>query len=201
MDLGGGGLFSKLSGRQPRILDQDDYKCFAVIAPVLAGTDSLLFEVRADSLSKQPGEICFPGGFIEDGETPLEAGVRELAEELLVSPGDIEIVAPLDILLTHYGLMIYPFLGYLSGYGRTFSPDEVKEVFTVPVKYFLDNDPATYINKTLIKTSDNFPHELVGGDNYHWRSGKMPVLFYQYHDKVIWGLTARIVKNIVDLIR
>ena len=182
-------------------MDIEEYKCFAVVAPMLPGSNSLVFEVRADSLSNQPGEICFPGGFIEANETPEEAGVRELAEELLTPPGAVEMIAPLDILLTHYGMAIYPYLGYLHNYQHTFNADEVKETFTVPIDFFMNNEPRVYYNTLSVTPSDDFPHLLIGGNNYHWRGGAAPVLFYLYQDKVIWGLTARIIKNIVGLIK
>ena len=52
---------------------------FAVLAPLVRvdGETHLLFEVRALHMRRQPGEVCFPGGQIEEGETPLEAAVRE----------------------------------------------------------------------------------------------------------------------------
>ena len=76
---------------------------FAVILPVVDfGSDSggkgpeILYEVRAKDLDRQPGEVCFPGGQIEEGETPLEAALRETEEELGICRDDIEIVTELQ---------------------------------------------------------------------------------------------------------
>ena len=44
----------------------------------------LLFEVRADTLDRQPGEVCFPGGHMESGETPAACALRETEEELSI---------------------------------------------------------------------------------------------------------------------
>jgi len=193
-------LFSKLVGRTPKILDQDEYRRFAVFVPVLPETNSLLFEVRADSLKRQPGEICFPGGMIEAGETPTEAAIRELGEELLVPPEDCEILAPLDILIDLQGSIIYPHIGYLRNYDGRFCQDEVKEVFSVPIDFFMDSKPLVFYNKIYVRTSEDFPHHLIGGERYDWHAGTYPVLIYKYNDKIIWGMTARFVSNLTALL-
>ena len=58
----------------------------AILLPLVTvdGRDALLFEVRSKRLEMQPGEICFPGGRIESGETPERAALRELWEELRI---------------------------------------------------------------------------------------------------------------------
>ena len=191
----------KLTGREPKFLDHDKYKYFSVIIPVLANTNDILFEVRSDGLKKQPGEICFPGGMIEAGETSKAAGIRELCEELLVSPTDIEIVAPLDILITHHRAMVHPHVAYLHRYSGTFNRGEVKEVFTVPFEHFLKHDPISHDTEISVIPCQGFPFDLIGGENYPWYTAKHHVLFYLYEDKVIWGLTAKIIQNIVKLCR
>jgi len=190
----------KLAGRTPKFLDHDKYNYFSVIMPVLADTGDLVFEVRSDGLKKQPGEICFPGGLIETGETPQAAGIRELYEELLVSPADIEIVAPLDILITNHRAMVHPHVAYLHRYSGTFNHDEVKEVFTVPFEHFLEHDPIVHDTEISVVPCQGFPLDLIG-ENYPWYTAKHQVLFYLYKDKVIWGLTAQIIQNIVKLCR
>jgi len=193
-------LFGKLIGRTPKVIDQDEYRRFAVFVPVLPESNSLLFEVRADRLKRQPGEICFPGGLIETGETPAEAAARELGEELLVPPENCEILAPLDILMDLRNSMIYPHIGYLHNYNGKFCQEEVKEVFSVPVDFFMKNKPQVFYNNVIVKTSEDFPYHLIGGENYDWHSGTYPVFFYSYNDKIIWGLTARIVNNLTTLL-
>ena len=187
--------------RTPKIIALDKYNSFSVVAPFLTESASFLFEIRSNKLRTQPGEICFPGGSIGPGETSEAAGIRELTEELLVLQRDVELVAPLDILLKPYDTMIYPYIGHLYNYCGTFSRDEVKGIFTVPFEYFLLNEPVVYHNKISVKPSHDFPHALIGGEDYPWRTGSYPVLFYRYQDKVIWGITAQIVHNIVELYR
>ena len=56
------------------------------------GEPHLLFEVRAYDLKVQPGEVCFPGGRIEEGETPQDAVLREVSEELFVRKEQVRIL-------------------------------------------------------------------------------------------------------------
>lgn len=193
-------MFEKLRGRTPGFLDLDDRKQYAVIAPFLPEREALLLEVRSSRLNRQPGEICFPGGRLEPGETPLEAALRETAEELLIDRGQIEVVAPLDRLLSLDRSLVSPFLALLHGYEGTCNRDEVEEVFTVPFRFFVDNPPKVYHNRILNRPEE--PEEmrrLLGVEDYPWRTGRHPVLFYQYENRVIWGMTARFICNLVEL--
>lgn len=195
-------MFEALSGRTPGYLDGKLYKRYAVIAPFLPDTQEFLFEVRAATLSRQPGEICFPGGRLETGETPLEAALRETEEELLVSRSAIRVVAPLDIYTAPYHMVVHPFLGELRGYEGSFGPDEVAQVFTVPFDFFLNTEPQVYYNEVAVTPkTDDFPYHLLGQEPYPWRKSVYPLYFYEYGDRVIWGMTARIVRNIVELYR
>lgn len=195
-------MFESLAGRKPRHLDYDKYKRYAVMAPYMPDTNAFLFQVRSDKLNRQPGEICFPGGRIEKGETPLEAGIRETMEELLVKRDSIRVIAPLDILTTPYYSVIYPHLMELTDYSGTFNPDEVAEVFSVPFEFFLKNEPKVYYNQITVQPEDHdFPYELLGTEPYPWGTARYSVLFYQYERWVIWGMTARFMHTIVKLYR
>jgi 8-oxo-dGTP pyrophosphatase MutT (NUDIX family) len=71
---------------------------YAVLIPFVTTEEgkALLLEVRSQ-LVKQPGEICFPGGRVEAGETPAETAVRETCEELGLKPEDIEVISEPEI--------------------------------------------------------------------------------------------------------
>ena len=81
---------------------------YAVLVPVVEwnGTLHLLFEVRSDALRRQPGEVCFPGGRMEEGETPTQCALRETCEELAIPPSSIRPMARLDdVFMPTHGLM------------------------------------------------------------------------------------------------
>ncbi len=195
-------MFEKLAGRRPGWIDGERYGQFAVAVPWLPEQQAILFEVRSERLDRQPGEVSFPGGQVEPGETPRAAAVRETCEELLIPDGTVEVLAPLDR-LSHLGLsVIHPFLVRLHGYEDSYSTDEVKSVFTVPFSFFLDTPPRVYHNQVSVTNVDEqFPYELLGVQKYPWAVARHDVLFYQYDGKVIWGMTARIMRHLVDLYR
>ncbi|HCS11709.1 MAG TPA: CoA pyrophosphatase, partial [Clostridiales bacterium] len=86
---------NKLKNIKPKPIDFD--VSFAVLVPMIEidGELNFIYEVRSNSIT-QPGEISFPGGRIEEGESPKEAAIRETSEELLLNKANIEIIAELN---------------------------------------------------------------------------------------------------------
>jgi|LGOV01.1.fsa_nt_gb 8-oxo-dGTP pyrophosphatase MutT (NUDIX family) len=181
----------------------ENFNQYAVLA-ALADTDqgpALVFEKRSEDLNRQPGEICFPGGRLEDFEKPAEGAVRETMEELLVSRDQIDVLGPGDIFISPFNIIIHPFIARIRDYKYTYSLDEVAEVFTVPLRFFQENKPVKYFNHLVHEVSKDFPYESIpGGKNYPWAKGSYEISFYQYGDTVIWGMTARMVESVVLLI-
>jgi coenzyme A diphosphatase NUDT7 len=102
-----------LRGRKAKVLGHEDCFQCAVIVPLIEqnGETCVILEERTSWLTKNPGEISFPGGRIEPGDGgELEAGIRETCEELGLHREDLKYVAPLDILLTPFNVLIYPFV-------------------------------------------------------------------------------------------
>ena len=194
-----------LRGRKPHILGHEN--CFesAVALPLVErdGQVCVLFEKRSDNVL-QPGEVSFPGGRIEpDDSSPQEAAVRETCEELGLRPERIEVIAPLDIMVSPFNAIVYPFLIKILN-PELINPnwEEVAEIFYVPLDYLLNYDP---LYKSLLVTVDyteDFPFELIPhGKNYPFRKGTLPQFFYIWEHWVIWGLTARILNHFLALLR
>lgn len=193
----------KLDNRKGNISDCDSYKQFSVLVPIVESPEgpSLLFEVRSETLNRQPNEICFPGGRIEASEDSIRAAIRETSEELLLSGDKISILGELDILITPFNTLIYPFTGILTDYKGTFNPDEVKEIFTVPLSFLREAEPLCHYIDVELMPGDDFPYEMIQqGIDYPWRQGRYPVYFYVYNERIIWGITARIIKNLIDIL-
>lgn len=179
---------------------------FSVFIPLIKvdGKIHLLYEKRAISLRNQPGEISFPGGRIEVGESPREAAIRETCEELLLKKNEIEIYSESDYLINPYSAIIYSFIGEIKKDFDKIKPskDEVDEAFLVPLDFFFENKPKAYLNRLAYERAADFPYDLIpNGKNYKFKSGQEETLFYQYEDKIIWGFTAKITKNFIDKIK
>ena len=158
------------------------------------GRDALLFEVRSKRLEMQPGEICFPGGRIESGETPERAALRELWEELRIPSWQVTLLGPMDKMV-HFSGTVYPQVGRVATEAMNAlypNPDEVEEVFTVPLEYFLTQPRKHY---TYHMTPDNLqelPEPLAEYVRHYKQTFVTPVWFYEGH--TIWGMTARAVE-------
>ncbi len=193
-----------LKNRVPRPIGWSTRRDCAVVIPLILEQDNcfVLFERRAGSLKVQPGEICFPGGSMESGESPQETALRELSEELLVKPEQAEIVMVCDYLEIPAGFTIYPFLAEIKDYQGTFSADETEEIIKIPFQWFFDHEPLCCMAKILTVPEEPFPYEMIPqGKEYRWREGCYDVMFYQYQDLIIWGMTAKMMKSCVDILR
>ena len=190
--------------RVPGIIERTKERHSSVMLPLIErnGRLEVLFQVRSSALTRQPGEVCFPGGGVEGEESYEQTAVRETMEELLLEANQIDVIAPLDYLETSAGLTVHVYLGQLHGYEDTYSTDEVDHVFTVPLSWFLEHEPEKYIAKVHTIPGEDFPYELVpGGRNYHWRKRDYSVYFYRYGEEIIWGMTAKIMYAFVKLFR
>ena len=191
------------AGRRPRMLGERLFKKYAVLVPLVDTPDgtAILFERRSDKLRRQPGEICFPGGKIGSDETPQDCAVRETAEELCIQERQIRIYGPGDTFVSPFNLIIYPFIGFLKDYRFTCNPEEVSEVIAVPLEFFMQHNPEKYKSTVISKLPGDFPYERIpGGENYPWATGTHDILFYQYDNLLIWGITALVVQSAAELI-
>lgn len=189
-------LFARFHRRAPGIDKLDRLWDAAVLLPLVRTEQGIcvLFEERAHTLRSQPGEICFPGGKYECSDSSFRTtAVRETCEELGLQPESITICGELDCLVTHNGPIIHPFVGLIDDISRlTYSKDEVEFVFTVPLKALLEQEPRRGSVQLADHPGEDFPFDLVPQRKRGWRMNKAyHVYFYQYEDKIIWGLTAR----------
>lgn len=196
----------KVKNHSPSILGLSDFAKFAVFLPLIQKEDGLhiLFEIRSHRLRRQPGEICFPGGRIDkEDKTDQMAAIRETQEELGILREQISDVSPLDYFVSPFGMIIYPHVGFIEDdHLIDPNPDEVTEVFTVPLSFFLNTKPRIHYVNARIEPEADFPFELIaGGEDYNWRTNKIDEYFYIYEDKVIWGLTAKILAHFIEMIR
>lgn len=178
---------------------------YAVLVPVVEAPEglSLLFEVRSPRLRTQPGEVCFPGGAVEREETPAQAALRETGEELGLPSALIEVGPPLPVQYRTAGEPTRPFLGrLLPGWEERLQPNraEVGALFTVPLAFFQETPPGLYRCQRVTVPGEDFPHAQLGfPGGYPWRNGEVTIPVWLWQDRAIWGLTARMVRDLLEL--
>lgn len=195
-------LEQNLRARTPGLMDATGK--YAVLVPLVEGEEgpALLYEVRAGSLRRQPGEVCFPGGKMEGSESPEECALRETWEELGIPASRVRVIAPMDFLVHQSGFLLHPVLAEVEEEalsGLCLGPAEVAEVFLVPVDWFLDHPPARYLCRMIPQLPEDFPYARIGfPQGYPWRKGKAEVPIYDWPDHPVWGITGRIVSQLLE---
>jgi peroxisomal coenzyme A diphosphatase NUDT7 len=199
-------ILTKLAAKSPEIMGIENFRQSSVLIPLVEvkGEIHVLFEVRSMHMRRQPGDICFPGGRIDPTDlTPKDCAIRETTEELGITHENILNVTPIDYVVSDMGRIIYPFVGQLTDISQiTLNEMEVGEIFTVPLAYLQSTSPETFKVNFKAIPEDNFPFDLiVGGENYNWQIHHIEELFYRYEDRVIWGLTAKILRHFLSLMK
>lgn len=165
---------------------------------------SLIYEVRSGTVS-QPGEICFPGGHMEEGESPEECAVRETCEELGVDQASIEIIGQGDALYGAGNFTLYSYIGVIdfdAYQAAEPDPEEVSETFLLPVRTLLEAEAQHYGETMKPVIEPGFPYEKVGiSEDYPWRTPSYDIPVYDIDGRVIWGLTGRITESIAETLR
>ena len=193
-------LGRRFGGRTPGLLGARHE--YAVLCPFLDLPEGLhlLFEVRANGL-RQGGEVCFPGGRLEPGETPGACALRETEEELAIPRGEVHLLGPVDFLCSQAGFLMRPYVGLVSPAGLSAlspSPAEVAETFTVPFSFFRETEPEVYVYDLVSVPPADFPYEAVGVQpDYPWARGRVDVPIWHWQGHAVWGMTARIVRELV----
>ena len=201
----------------PDIHERRKFFNSAVILPFIRikGEYHILFEKRSRHI-KQGGEICFPGGRFspELDKTYQDTALRETYEELGISSKNIEIIGRLDTVVARMGSIIEVFVGEISLPSIdniAFSEDEVENIFTIPLSFFLNNSPSVYqvrmeVQPSFIDSNGEkiilLPSKELGlPERYHtpWGGQIYDVYVYQTQHGVLWGITASILQGFLDL--
>ena len=151
----------------------------AVLIPIVARPEgaSVLLTRRADTLARHTGQIAFPGGRLDPGETAVQAALREADEEVALNPASVEVMGLSDAYETGTGFLVTPVIGWLNAPPLvTPSPDEVAEVFETPWDFLMD----------AANHRRDFYDMDEGLRRWFWA---MP-----WGERYIWGVTAGILK-------
>ncbi|MFC1920921.1 NUDIX hydrolase [Chloroflexota bacterium] len=160
----------------------------AVLLPLFMKDEEchVLFTKRTTAVRDHKGQISFPGGANELVDvTLLDTALRESKEEIGLDAGAVDIIGDLDEILTlHTNYLISPFVGVIPWpYQFKVDSREVEEIIEVPIPALLDKN--------------NLRHETETDED-----GKMIIgYYYDYKGHVIWGATARILTQFLDIWR
>ncbi len=194
------GLRRRFGDHEPGLLGAS--RSYAVLCPLLEGEDGLrlLFEVRAPQL-RQGGEVCFPGGRMEPGESVPDCALRETEEELSIPREEVTLLGTPDFICSQRGFLLRPVLGLVSPAGLAAmrpSPAEVAEAFTVPLSFFRETEPEVRRYELIPQVPEDFPYGPVGiPRDYPWARGQTEVPIWYYEGRAIWGMTARLVRELI----
>ena len=174
-----------LSSRERKAIEHPYFSHAAVLVPLFnkEGNCHLLFTKRSEEVKYHKGEISFPGGVVDEEDSELvNTALREASEEIGLKENDVQIIGVLDDIVTVTEFIVTPFVG-LFPYPYPFrtSPIEIAELIEVPLSFLLDEECFS-------------EREII-------RMGRKEIVYaYQYGDHIIWGATARILKQFLDLI-
>ncbi len=174
-----------LKQRKRKVIEHPSFPHAAVLVPLFEkeGSCHLLFTKRTDQVKHHKGEISFPGGMFDEEDGNLKkTALREAFEEIGLNEEDVQILGTLDDIVTVTEFIVTPFVGIFPyPYAFKLSPIECAELIEVPLASLLDSD--CFSEKEIIQ-----------------HNRKRIVETYQYSHHNIWGATAHILKQFLDLI-
>jgi 8-oxo-dGTP pyrophosphatase MutT (NUDIX family) len=156
----------------------------AVLIGIVAreGAPTVLFTQRHAGLAKHAGQISFPGGKLDAGETAVQAALREADEETGLAAEFVSPIGYLDGYLTVTGYFVTPVVALVrEGFSLAPAIGEVDEIFEVPLEFILNDQ-----NRELHSRS--------------WAGSKRHFYAYTHEGRFIWGATAGMIKNMSEML-
>jgi 8-oxo-dGTP pyrophosphatase MutT (NUDIX family) len=156
----------------------------AVLVPIVDHPEpTVLLTQRTKDLSNHPGQISFPGGKIDKGDTdPLAAALRETDEEIGLDPSHIEPLGFLEVYMTTLGFRIVPVIARVKpGFSLKLNTSEVDDTFEVPLAFLMDQANVKRHARDWDGLTRHY-YAITFGERY------------------IWGVTAGILRNLYDRI-
>jgi 8-oxo-dGTP pyrophosphatase MutT (NUDIX family) len=162
--------------------DETRLKCAAVLIPLVWQDDEwhLLFTRRTDRVESHKGQVSFPGGACDEGETtPEQTALREADEEIGINSDNVKVLGRLTNMITISYFRVTPVVGVIK-WPAVFrvGEHEVARVFTIPLSWLAD-------------PMNRWEFERPG-------TTRTLIAFHPYDGELLWGATARMT---VDFLR
>ena len=166
------------------ITDETRLKCAAVLVPLVWHNDEwhLLYTRRTDKVESHKGQVSFPGGACDDGETtPEQTALREADEEVGIDPNHVKILGRLANLITISHFRVTPVVGVIQ-WPTVFrvGEHEVARVFTIPLGW-------------LANSSNRWQFEVQGRK-------RSLIAYHPYDGELLWGATARMTVDFLKVL-
>jgi 8-oxo-dGTP pyrophosphatase MutT (NUDIX family) len=177
-------ITSILSSRVPQTLALDGHRAAAVLVAIQERHDGnyLVLTKRADGLPTHQGHIAFPGGKIDAADAgAVEAALRETYEEIGMPPDCVRVLGQLDQVTAGYGFVVTPVVAVIpSDCAFRIDLTETAAVASIPIKALME--PANFAM------------------NDYLSSGGHPSYHFYVNGWDVWGVTARIIVQFLELV-
>lgn len=180
-------LRAQLSARTTITRVEWEARPAAVLVPLFYADDDwhVLLTQRTNALTSHSGQVAFPGGRADPGDaSPIETALRETEEEIGLPRERVTVIGQLDELLTVTQYRVTPIVGLIP-WPTTFTPSpiEIDSIFGVPLRWLADTSNMT----TTLR------EPLIAGP-------PIPVYHFYFGDYDIWGATARMLLNLLEVV-
>ena len=170
---------------QINITDPTKYKKAGVLILLIKDNDDeeykILFTKRSEQLKTHSGEVSFPGGKWEEGDSNLyQTALRESNEEINLDIQNVTKLGPLNFLLSRHKIEVNPFVGYLNQLQDFKGNFEIDEIFTVPISFLMNEENIEY-------------------KEFNRNDLKVYIPSWVYNGNRIWGLTAMIAADFLNI--
>ena len=159
-------------------------KCAAVLVPLVWYNEEwhLLFTRRTDTVESHKGQVSFPGGGCDEGETtPEQTALREAEEEIGILPSEVRVLGRLSNLITITYFRVTPVVGVVR-WPAVFrvGAHEVARVFTMPLAW-------------LANSTNRWEFEIPG-------TNRSLIAYHPYDGELLWGATARMTVDFLNVL-
>jgi 8-oxo-dGTP pyrophosphatase MutT (NUDIX family) len=170
---------------QINLTDPTKYKKAGVLILLIKDNDDeeykILFTKRSEQLKTHSGEVSFPGGKWEEGDSNLyQTALRESNEEINLDIQNVTKLGPLNFLLSRHKIEVNPFVGYLNQLQDFKGNFEIDEIFTVPISFLMNEENIEY-------------------KEFNRKDLKVYIPSWVYNGNRIWGLTAMIAADFLNI--